>query len=306
MLSDFPRSSRTAPTRAPHQTISQRHPRKHQPNVHNPTQSPSAPHPIRNPSHHPTGSPITQYPTNCTTKPRMSISHSPQRPRSRNLQPIEELKHRRHIQQRHRRPNHPRIPRKRPRNPLAPVPTAPPPSPPIAPAPSKIPAHPAAAASSGSFRPIPCPTRTAVAAEIANGTINVKLAQFKAISCPASGKAPIAPIKNVTIPKIEISTKICPPAGAPSRASRHTRALSNRRVIVLSPYVMPPVHPQHHPHHESRQIKPRQCRRKPRTIHPHRRDAEPPPRSAHKSATNRRTHSKHSPKPAPPRSAEHG
>ena len=38
--------------------------------------------------------------------------------------------------------------------------------------------------------------------------MKVKLAQLRAISCPESGRGPMVPIRKVTMPKMEISTKI--------------------------------------------------------------------------------------------------
>ena len=104
------------------------------------------------------------------------------------------------------------------------------------PAPNPIAVHPAALAPATSPRPTACPTLTLAAAEIANGTMNVKLTQFSAISCPASGTGPIVPIIAVTAAKIEISTKIWPPTGAPSRTSLRTRGQSRALSAARSPY----------------------------------------------------------------------
>src|ERR1700678_4625207 len=50
------------------------------------------------------------------------------------------------------------------------------------PAPSRIAAQPADAASAGALRPMAWPTRTAAAAEIAKGTMKVRLGELRAIS----------------------------------------------------------------------------------------------------------------------------
>jgi hypothetical protein len=49
--------------------------------------------------------------------------------------------------------------------------------------------------------------------------MKVVLAHCSATSCPASGSGPSVAMIAVTVAKTAISTKICAPAGAPSRKS---------------------------------------------------------------------------------------
>jgi hypothetical protein len=56
--------------------------------------------------------------------------------------------------------------------------------------------------------------------------MKVKAAQFNAISCPDNGTAPNLPQIAVAPEKAPISTRICPPAGAPS--------FSNAQILARS------------------------------------------------------------------------
>ena len=56
--------------------------------------------------------------------------------------------------------------------------------------------------------------------------MKVMLATLRAISWPASGSGPKVPMRYVTAPKIDISTNICAPTGAPKRVSSRRRLYS--------------------------------------------------------------------------------
>ncbi len=90
----------------------------------------------------------------------------------------------------------------------------------------RIAVHPAALAPRESARPMAWPTRTLAAVLMPMGTMKVKLAQSRAIWWPASGSAPKVEMMAVTVPKMAISTKICPPMGAPRRRSSRRRSAS--------------------------------------------------------------------------------
>ena len=60
-------------------------------------------------------------------------------------------------------------------------------------APMEMADHPAAPASAGARRPMAWPTRTLAAAEMAKGTIQMMLAQLRAISWPARASGPRVP-----------------------------------------------------------------------------------------------------------------
>jgi hypothetical protein len=80
-----------------------------------------------------------------------------------------------------------------------------------------------------------CPTRTPVAVLMPMGTMKVKLAQSRAIWCPARGRAPKVEMMAVTAPKMAISTKIWAPMGPPRARSSRRRAGSQRHFVLKRP-----------------------------------------------------------------------
>src|ERR1022692_4128255 len=79
--------------------------------------------------------------------------------------------------------------------------------------------HPARPAAAGSRCPIKCPTRTAAAELMPNGTMKVRLARLRAIWWPASEAGSSRAIKAVANPKTPSSNTTCLTTGMPSFSS---------------------------------------------------------------------------------------